>query len=68
MIEHIYYFRNHKLVKSVDFRPGETPHAHKWNGAVVGRKPHQKSNIYALSPRDQRLVKQAQEYNRKRHE
>lgn len=64
-IEHIYYFRNHKLVKSVDFKDGETPHAHKWNGTVVGRKSHQKSNILALTAKDMRLVKQAQEYNRK---
>lgn len=64
MIEHIYYFRNHRLVKSIDFRPGETPHAHKWNSTVVGRKSHQKSNIYELTPRDRRLVIKAQEYNR----
>ena len=66
-IEHIYYFRNHRLVRSVDFKDGEIPHAHKWNSNVVGRKSHQKSNIYALTPRDLRLVRQAQEYNRAYH-
>lgn len=25
-IERIYYFKNHKLYKSVDFKPNETPH------------------------------------------
>lgn len=34
---------------------------------TAGRKSHQKGNVYVLTPRDQRLVKQAQDYNRKHH-
>ena len=62
-IEHIYYFRNHKLVKSIDLNHGE-PHAHFWNGKVVGRKKHDKRNIFELTKRDKRLVEQAFEYNK----
>lgn len=62
-IEHIYYFRNHKLIKSVDFKNGESPHAHYWNSGVIGRKSHNKNNIHPLSPKDMRLLNMAQGYN-----
>lgn len=64
-IERIYYFRKHKLIKSVDFKPNETPHVHYWHNGQVGRKSHDKSNIHALSDRDLRLMKQAFEFNNK---
>lgn len=64
-IEHIYYFKNHRLVKSVDFKQGEVPHTHYWNKGVVGRKKHSKKNIFSLSDRDNRLLKMAMEFNRK---
>lgn len=64
-IEHIYYYKNHKLVKSVDFREGEIPHTHYWNNGVVGRKKHDKHNHHELSDRDKRLMKLAMEYNDK---
>lgn len=63
-IEHIYYFRNHKLVKSIDLNNGE-PHVHFWNSIIVGRKKHDKRNIFKLSDRDNRLANQALEYNKK---
>ena len=63
-IEKIYYFRNHKLVKSVDFKDNETPHAHYWaNGSVVGRKRHDKRNTFELSARDTRLMNLAKRFN-----
>lgn len=64
-IERIYYFRNHKLYKSVDFKSNETPHSHYWNNGVVGRKKHDKHNIHALSDRDLRLMNYAIEFNQK---
>lgn len=64
-IEHIYYFRNHKLVKSVDFKNNEEPHVHYWHSGQVGRKSHNKKNRHSLSDRDKRLVKQALNYNKK---
>lgn len=64
-IDHIYYFRNHKLYKSVDFKPNENPHVHYWHNGQVGRKSHDKSNIHPLTERDNRLMKQALEYNNK---
>ncbi len=67
LIEHIYYFKNHKLVKSVDMNQGVTPHAHYWNSGVVGRKSHSQHNTHELSARDARLVKLVQEYNNKNH-
>lgn len=67
-IEHIYYYRNHKLVKSVDFNEGVTPHAHYWNNGIPGRKRHDKHNIHELSSRDVRLLKLAQKYNRNSNE
>lgn len=63
-IEHIYYFKNHKLVKSVDFGKGEEPHAHYWNTNVVGRKKHDTHNIHGLSDRDTRLMKIALKWNK----
>ena len=62
-IEHIYYFKNHKLYKSVDFKQNEIPHAHYWNSQQVGRKRHSKKNIHALSDRDKRLMTKALAYN-----
>lgn len=66
-IEHIYYFRNHRLVKSVDFKLGEKPHTHYWWKGTVGRKKHSKNNTFSLSDRDSRLMKSAQEYNSRLH-
>lgn len=63
-IERIYYFRNHKLIKSVDFKPNEAPHVHFWHAGQVGRKSHDKCNIHDLSERDNRLMQQALEYNK----
>ncbi len=66
-IEHVYYFRNHRLVKSMDFGKGEKPHTHYWGlNGMVGRKRHDKKNIFSLSDRDTRLMKKAQEYNTKK--
>ena len=62
-IEHIYYFRNHKLVKSIDFKAGEIPHAHYWSQSNVGRKKHDANNIHSLNDRDLRLMHAAQMYN-----
>jgi len=63
-IERICYYKDHKLVKTVDFKPNEEPHVHYWNSGVVGRKKHDKKNIHALTDRDHRLMKQAQSYNK----
>lgn len=64
-IEHIYYFRNHKLRKSVDFKNNEEPHTHYWHNGMVGRKKHDPKNTFPLSGRDKRLVDKALEYNKK---
>ena len=57
-IEAIYYYRNHRLVKSVDFGKGrEKPHVHYWSpSGMVGRKRHDKKNSFELSARDKRLM------------
>lgn len=57
-IEAIYYYRNHRLVKSVDFGKGrEKPHVHYWSpSGMVGRKRHDKKNSFELSGRDKRLM------------
>jgi len=62
-IEKIYYYRNHKLIKSVDIYGKKGPHAHYWHSQDVGRKKHDKKNIYPLSLRDKRLVDLAIKYN-----
>lgn len=65
-IEHIYYYRNHRLYKSVDFKEGETPHVHYWNSSgMVGRKRHDKNNSFKLSDRDKRLMKLAKSFKKK---
>lgn len=64
-IEHIYYFRNHRLVKSVDFKSNEIPHVHYWHTGQVGRKSHDPRNFHALNGRDNRLVQKALMYNSK---
>lgn len=66
-IEHIYYFRNHRLVKSVDFNRGVTPHAHYWNSKIVGRKRHDKRNVQPLTDRDKRLMAMALKFNKERN-
>ncbi|MBP5365710.1 MAG: hypothetical protein J6Y82_07280 [Bacteroidales bacterium] len=63
-IEHIYYYRDHKLFKSVDFEKGVAAHVHYWNGSIVGRKRHDKHNIHALSDKDKRLMNKALKWNR----
>ena len=67
-IESIYYYRNHRLVKSVDFgKNGEHPHVHYWNSSgLVGRKRHDKRNIFALSDRDKRLMNLAKNFHLKK--
>lgn len=65
-IEHIYYFKNHRLVKSIDFNEGVKPHAHYWNQGIVGRKKHDRHNIHDLTGRDKRLLLLAKEYNNQR--
>ena len=67
-IESIYYYRNHRLVKSVDFgKNGEHPHVHYWNySGLVGRKRHDKRNIFALSDRDKRLMNLAKNFHLKK--
>ena len=67
-IESIYYYRNHRLVKSVDFgKNGEPPHVHYWNASgLVGRKRHDKRNIFALSDRDKRLMNLAKNFHLKK--
>lgn len=64
-IEHIYYFKNHKLVRSVDFNEGITPHVHYWNNNIPGRRRHDKHNIHGLTDRDKRLVREAMAFNMK---
>jgi len=63
-IEKIYYFKNHKLYKSVDFKNNEVPHTHYWNNGIVGRKKHDSHNTHRLNERDYRLMNLALEYNR----
>ena len=67
-IESIYYYRNHRLVKSVDFgKNGEHPHVYYWNSSgLVGRKRHDKRNIFALSDRDKRLMNLAKNFHLKK--
>ena len=36
------------------------------NGEVVGRKPHDKKNMFPLDERDMRLYKQAMKWNNER--
>lgn len=63
-----HYYRNHRLVKSVDFgKNGETPHVHYWSSSgLVGRKRHDKRNIFALSERDKRLMNLAKKFHLKK--
>lgn len=63
-IEHIYYYRKHRLVKSVDFNEGVTPHTHYWNSGIVGRKRHDKHNTHELNERDTRLMNKALKWNK----
>lgn len=63
-IEHIFYYKNHKLVKSIDFNKGVKPHAHYWNNGIIGRKRHDKRNFHELSDRDNRLLNLAIKYNK----
>lgn len=66
-IEKIYFYRNHRLYKSIDLDIDKgTPHVHYWKeGKSVGRKSHDPNNVFQLSGRDARLVRQAQEWNDK---
>lgn len=67
-IEKIYYFRNHKLYKCVEFDIDKNrPHVHYWrNGIEVGRDRHDSKNIFPLNERDTRLYKQAMRWNQER--
>lgn len=66
-IEHIGYYRNHRLVKSVDFFDKKGAHTHYWNkSGMVGRKSHDKKNMFALNERDTRLFKAALKWNDER--
>ncbi len=61
-IEHIYYYRNHRLYKSVDFKEGEVPHTHYWSpSGMVGRKTH--GSHHELSDRDKRLMNMARVFH-----
>lgn len=62
-IKVFYYFKNHWLYKSIDFKLGEKPHAYYWNQNIV--KKHSKKNIHPLTDRDMRLMKIAMEFNEK---
>lgn len=66
-IEHVYFYRDHRLYKSIDMKEGETPHVHYWrkDGSSVGRKSHDPNNVFSLTGCDERLLKQAQEWNAK---
>lgn len=66
-IEHIYYYKGHRLSKSVDFNKGVVPHVHYWNKGIIGRKRHDKHNVHTLSPRDERLLELALKYNKEHH-
>lgn len=67
-IEKIYYFRDHKLYKCVEFDIDKNrPHVHYWrNGVEVGRDRHDSKNIFPLNERDIRLYKQAMRWNQER--
>lgn len=67
-IEGIYYYRDHRLVKSVDFgKEGETPHVHYWSpSGMVERKRHDKRNIFELSARDKQLMDLAKGFHLKK--
>ena len=64
-IEKIHYFKDHKLVRSVDMKKGELPHAHKWSAAgnAIGRKSHSKSNVFPLTTQDQKFYNLAKKWN-----
>ena len=69
-IEAIYYYRNHRLVRSVDFgkNMGETPHVHYWSpSGMVGRKRHDKRNVFELTKRDKRLMILAKSFHLKKN-
>lgn len=68
-IEGIYYYKNHRLIKSVDFgKEGEVPHVHYWSAfGMAGRKRHDKRNIFELNDRDMRLVNLAKRFHVKNH-
>lgn len=67
-IEGIYYYRKHRLFKSVDFgKEGEVPHIHYWSpSGMVGRKRHDKRNIFELNDRDKRLMEIAKRFHLKK--
>ena len=64
-IERILFYRNHRLIKSIDLKTGCTPHTHFWNqsGGAVGRKRHDRRNTFELAGRDWRLTNLAIIYN-----
>jgi hypothetical protein len=66
-IEHIYYYRNHRLVKSVDFYDKQNnlaPHTHYWGkNGPVGRKKHDPKNTFTMNEKDMRLYKSAIKWN-----
>lgn len=63
-IEHIYYYKNHRLIKSVDFKNNEVPHTHYWgNGVTAGRKSHDNRNTFPLNDCDRRLYNLANDFN-----
>ena len=67
-IEKILYYRDHKLIKCVEFKNNEIPHTHyyKKDGDVIWRKRHDHTNEFGLNERDKRLMKAAKEFNNKR--
>lgn len=63
-IENIYYYRDHRLVKSVDFKDNSKPHTHYWKGSrSIGRKAHDHNNVFTMNDRDTRLFNAAIKWN-----
>lgn len=62
-IDKIYYYRNHRLVKSVDIYNSfgqYSPHTHYWGGkGPVGRTTHDTNNVFELNDKDLRLLELA---------
>ena len=65
-IEKILFFKDHRLVKSIDMEKGNNPaHVHKWShaGSQVGRIPHDPNNIFKLSREDMKFYLKAKSWN-----
>ena len=69
-IEKIYYYKDHRLVRSIDMKLGEPPHVHKWEvaGIEVGRIAHDPANVFKLNAQDRKLYEAALKWNKKHEE